>query len=120
MEMRRSVQLLVAGALAVNSSVVFAQSPTPDLSTLTGNQFDLVFGDDPSMRQLALATLSERITADGTIRNSHLICAPYGATPLQAAKIVELYLDQHPQFLSYPMHAIVQAALAQAFPCVNH
>jgi hypothetical protein len=86
--------------------------PQPDL---TGNQLDLLTQGDIDNRQLLLAIIAKSISSDQ--RLSKYICTPEGVTYLQAGKVVDKYMFDHPEYLHEQMRAIAFAALFWAFPC---
>ena len=49
--------------------------------------------------------------------NGVLICAPHGVTKIQAAKVLDQFMQQNPQILDLPMHDIALVAFTKAFPC---
>jgi hypothetical protein len=49
--------------------------------------------------------------------NIKLACWPDGATPIQIAKIVVRYLDQHPEKLHLPAAQLIYDATSDVFPC---
>lgn len=112
-------RIIAAALLALSAVSTFAwgQQTAPDPLAVTGNQFEMIFEGDPSMRELALAGMSRRVVEGTMALRPQIICPTQGATYLQGAKIVDLFIAQHPQFLNMQMGAIVTAALAQAFPC---
>jgi hypothetical protein len=95
-----------------------AQTPAPpDLLTISGNSYELLFQDDAQTRAIGLMIFAKRLGAESDAKNPHFICWPAGSTYLQASKVIDMYMVNNPQFLNYSMHDIAAAALMTAFPC---
>lgn len=69
------------------------------------------------MRALGLMVFAKRVTAQSDALPIHTICWPQGSTYEQGAKVIDIFIQTHPQFLNYSMRDLVAAALIQAFPC---
>lgn len=102
---------ILAAALAAASAPAFAQAP------MTGNAFEAVFAGSPEDRMLYLAAIAKKVDEESQSASTHFICAPPGATYWQAAKVIDAYERNYPQYLNYPMHDIAATALMLAFPC---
>jgi len=107
----------VAVLVASSSQATHAQQGTSDPMQMTGNQFEALFAEAPSMREIALATIAKRIGEEDLKNPHHFICWPPGSTYLQAGKVIGSTLTQYPQVLNMPIHDIAVAALLHAFGC---
>jgi hypothetical protein len=103
--------ILLAAAIAAGSIPAIAQEP------MTGNNFEAAFYGDPDMRSIGLMTLAKNVSVESNMAPIHFICAPPGVTYLQGAKVIDAFMNTHPEFLNMSMHDIAAGSLMMAFPC---
>ncbi len=60
------------------------------------------------------------LSNNGIPVNGWLICLPNGVTPVQVEDVVKASLTTHPEKRHKAAASLVQAALAEAFPCPTH
>lgn len=107
-------KILASCFLSAVSLTALAQSSPPVGRPITGNEFDLAFGD-PNSRVLGLVAAVRAIEKDPAIGAQ--ICPPPGVTQLQAAKILDKYMQDNPNLLQLYMHDLALLAMFGAFPC---
>lgn len=104
----------VIAAFLTCSLAIPAMGQAPAPGQIDGNNFDLLFSD-PDSRTIGLISAVSAFEKDPSL--GRLICLTPGVTKLQAAKVLDVFMQQNPQILNYPMHDITLMALMKAFPC---
>ncbi|AYY96926.1 hypothetical protein EGY19_05310 [Burkholderia multivorans] len=107
-------KIIITSSFLLASLTLSAQGTSPVGTPITGNQFDLAFSD-PDSRVLGLVAAIRAVEKDPAIGAQ--ICPPAGITQLQAAKILDKYMQDNPNQLQLYMHDLALLALFGAFPC---
>lgn len=82
---------------------------------MTGNDFNMLTHGDSMNRTLLFFSLVSAIKADHNLAS--MICAPENVTLAQGAKIIDKFMDDHPELLHETMRNLSFASLYIAFPC---
>jgi hypothetical protein len=111
--MKKTATLLAA--LLMTSTAAYAEAETG-----TGNEFLAHCQSDVGQLYClgyvdgAVGTL---VVAAAAYKSPRLVCVPEGVTVGQSAKVVERYLEAHPENLHLGARVLVFAALMATWPC---